>query len=63
MSESTLDDLIRVITDAYDQGILATNSTSDEVTWNAETSIYFAVTVVTTIGNRPALLKAHGSLQ
>ena len=47
-----VDKLIKVAITAYDSGILATNNvTTSSTTWDVPNSIFFAATVITTIGN------------
>ena len=51
MPEADLDEFIEEIVSSREKGIVATSRKIDEVTWNLPTSIYFVVTVITTIGN------------
>ena len=46
-----VDKLIRVAIAAYDNGIIATNNvTASSATWDVPNSVFFAATVITTIG-------------
>ena len=53
MSPEKLRDLTRTIIKAYESGLIYVNGTADDSIsiWNYYNSIFFAVTVVTTIGN------------
>lgn len=46
-----LETLIRGIISAYDQGVIATNTTESADNWNLWSSFFFSATVMTTIGN------------
>ena len=50
VSTTELDLLIDEILASHEKGIIASSTRIEEVTWNIPTSIYFGVTVVTTIG-------------
>ena len=51
MREDEVDKLITVAITAYDSGILAINNvTTSSTTWDVPNSIFFAATVITTVG-------------
>ncbi|XP_041354264.1 potassium channel subfamily K member 16-like [Gigantopelta aegis] len=50
ISHEELELFIKNVIQAYDQGVLVTYNTSSESNWDIASSIFFAITVVTTIG-------------
>ena len=50
VQEADLDLFIEEIVASRERGIIASSKKIEEVTWNLPTSIYFVVTVITTIG-------------
>ena len=57
MTEEVVQDLIHQLVGAYDAGILLeSNGTSSPPSWDVASSIFFAGTVVTTIGEKQKTL-------
>ena len=45
-----MNSIVIAVISAYDNGVIATSNSSSEPNWDVVSSIFFAVTVVTTIG-------------
>ena len=45
-----MEDLIRVVIYAYDNGVIASDNASSSSNWDIFSSIFFSATIVTTIG-------------
>ena len=50
VSEAELDGLLRTILIAYDRGVIEFSNKSSASNWDLASSLFFSITVVTTIG-------------